>query len=371
MQHSQPVHHDRVRRRLWTRGCFASLFMCCLCLSSLVAHAQRYVQVTAELQIVQATWQADVETTTMNKQGSTNEWSISFACTVGTNEWELDGNFSKNARSKWFFDGTNVYHSIQITQEPEEHHATNSQFGFFFPPLERVRSNLTVNIHTTPGGYPRGDVGVNVPWLAFGSGSFLKRSDRIIPMPVAIIGHAPDVFAYSDRTETFDDELGLPRTVELFTSQSRYEASVNEFWKNKAGRIPKREITDGLSAFHYTVTQSTNFLGWSFPLAFEFAGVREEFPGVLRSHSGRGRVVAINSSSRPKGVFDPSLNQTVMDRRFREELGETYAVVYESTNTFAPPMDDPTLQARFEETAKRALERRRSKPAESQSSPKQ
>ena len=34
-----------------------------------------------------------------------------------------------------------------------------------------------------------------------------------------MIGHEPDVFAYSDKAETFNDELGLPRSVELFTSQ--------------------------------------------------------------------------------------------------------------------------------------------------------
>lgn len=184
-------------------------------------------------------------------------------------------------------------------------------------------------------------------------------------MPVAIIGHAPDVFGYSDRTETFEDEPGLPRTVELFTSQSLYEASANEFWKDKIGRIPKREIADGPPAFHYTVTESTNFLGWRLPLAFEFSGVREEFPGVMRSHSGRGRVVAIKNTPKPGGIFDPSLDQMIVDRRFRESLGATEAIIYKSTNTFAPPMDDPALQTRFNETAKRVSDRRRGKAPES------
>ncbi len=319
------------------------------------SYAERFVQIAAEIQIYQATWrQTDTASALGNKAGSTNQWSVSFVCTVGTNKWQLDGNFSKNARHKWFFDGTNVFNSIQITEAPDERLATN-RLGFMFPPLERVRSNLTINVHELADGYPLGDLAVNIPWLAFCSGTYLKRSGRIVPLPVAIIGHAPDVFAYSDETETFDDDLGLPRTVQLFTSQSLHEKSVREVSKAMAKRAPKPTLQDGLRKFHYRVTQSTNYLGWTFPLTFEFAEDKpQELGNVLRSHRGTGRARLFTDSFEPQGVFDVSLKQTVVDRRFRSDTKSVNSILYYTTNSFLLPTNDPALQANYAAHVRRA-----------------
>jgi hypothetical protein len=352
------------------RSRLTALLVAYLCKFSLVASAQHYVQISGELHIDQSTWKVGEEQPEASKHGHTNGWSVSFVCTVGTNEWELVGNFARNAAVKWFFDGTNVYSSIQTTREPDPRFANNKAIASFFPPLEQVRSNLTISVHMTPGGYPLGDVSENVPWLAFCSGTFLKRSDRIIPLPVAIVGHAGDAFGYADKTKNFDDELGLPEKVELFTSKALFEASAKAFWKDRPACIPKADFADGLLKFEYSVMQSTNFSGWTFPLAFSFAGVHEEFPGYLRSHSGTGRIVAIRNASKPKGVFDPSLNQTVVDWRFEDKAHFVNGIIYQSTNDFLQPMEDALLQETFAKTAERNAKGHAHRVAEKQQGPK-
>lgn len=39
--------------------------------------------------------------------------SYSFKCIVGTNEWRIDHTFIPNWEEAWYFDGTNVYHTLQ------------------------------------------------------------------------------------------------------------------------------------------------------------------------------------------------------------------------------------------------------------------
>jgi len=112
--------------------------------------------------------------------------------------------------------------------------------GLAAVPFERARSNLTINIWPSRDGHPLGDVSVNIPWLAFCSGTYLKREGRLVPLPAAILHHTRDRFAYTDKTETFEDTFGLPRTVDLFTSKSLYQASNDDFDKEYFSEIVMR-----------------------------------------------------------------------------------------------------------------------------------
>lgn len=216
----------------WHRRCFqfgAVLF-------ALGCHdisADQFVKVEAELQILEVKWlEPEPSAKSQVRPPSTNEWKIAFSAIVGTKEWRLEGNFSRNSRDCWLFDGTNVLNSIRMTGPAESaNHGNTNGPGLLGPALSLSSSdetNMTINIHVTPGGYLPGDASQNIPWLALCSGSFLKRSGRTIPYPVAILGHSPDSFAYTDKTQVFDDELGLPRKIELFTSESLYSSSARE-----------------------------------------------------------------------------------------------------------------------------------------------
>lgn len=94
----------------------------------------------------------------------------------------------------------------------------------------------------------RMDLRGRICWLAFCSGSALQREGRQLNPPSDLwkqLVFAPNGF--SDKTTVFNDGLGLPRSLELFTPDQK--------------RI-----------FQYQVRQTTNIAGWEAPL--EFYGVQ-------------------------------------------------------------------------------------------------
>jgi hypothetical protein len=187
---------------------------------------------------------------------------------------------------QWLFDSTNVWCRTQ-TPNLKDPKVMNEQWK-------------------SRDGHPMGHFGVNIPWLAFCSGTYLRREGRIIPLPCAILRHCPDRFAYTDITSTFDDELGLPKSIDLFSSKPLFLKSHTDWdkehsfgdrykeWKEKTAL----KIQDGILVFHYAVLESTNMLGWTFPTKFEFfqTGRQYEQDGNWFCQ-GTGRVKSIAAST--------------------------------------------------------------------------
>jgi hypothetical protein len=276
----------------------------------------------------------------------------------------MENNLSEYAEEKWMFDGTNVYNSVRVTRPlPEEKQEKISKTsGLALVPFERAKSNLTIRIWPSRDGHPLGDYGENIPWLAFCSGTYLKRENRLIPLPAAILHHTRDRFAYTDKATTFQDGFGLPRTVDLFTSRSRFEASQNDFdkeyffgdryaeWKKKI----VANFEEGVRTFHYEVIESTNFLGWNFPTKFEFFqnGRAYEQNGNW-SCRGTGKVKSIRRAPKPQGLFVADMQQTIVDWRFRDAGARVNGMTYTSTNMFVTSTNDIVLQQKFKERVAR------------------
>ena len=121
------------------------------------------------------------------------------------------------------------------------------------------------------------DLPGNICWLAFCSGSFLKHEGRKINSPSAFWKESSIVSSgWSDQTDVFKDSLGLPNSINLIT-------------------------TNNQSIFQYQVRQSTNLLGWNFPL--EFYGVQYLPTGAngWKLHlTIKGKVTAISVGSKPQ-----------------------------------------------------------------------
>ena len=302
-----------------------------------------------------------IETATYNPGDTSGakKGSFSFVSIVGTNVWRIENDFAVGAEVKCYFDGTNVYDSMHPTSPPPDAVARRvAGLGFAIAPFAVAQSNLTITVATTPGGHPLGNVGVNLPWLAFCSGTYLKRSGRIVPLPVATLRHSPGAFGYSDLTETFQDGLGLPRKMKLLTSRALYHQSVEDFNREQFYDGPTADppaVPDGLLKFHYEVAESTNVLGWNFPLRFEYR--QYEIVGVgnpILRYAGEGTVTSIRSSAAPVGLFDPAMRQTVVDYRFRDTNRAVRSISYASTNASLLAAEDFGLQKKLASVAARS-----------------
>ena len=226
--------------------------------------------------------------------------TVNVVCVTGTNEWFIENDFSQ--RRSWFFDGTNVVCRTHPPSDAER--AQIRKEGRTYMPISEVHDEAW----PSRDGNPLGDFGVNLPWLAFCSGSYLKREGRVIALPAAILRHCSDRYAYTDVTTTFADELGLPRSIDLFTSKARWLKAHTDWdiehgfgnryteWNQKTAPT----LQDGLLVFHYAVLESTNVLGRNLPTKFEFfqSGRPYEQDGNWFCQ-GMGRVKSISSSTKP------------------------------------------------------------------------
>lgn len=293
-----------------------------------------------------------------------------FTCTVGPNEWWIETDAAQSAIEKWHFDGTNVYNSVRIVRPvPEDQRAQFTKLTRLATvPFEAAKSNLTVRVWQSKDGHPLADLSVNMVWLAFCSGPYLKREGRLIPLPCDILHHTPDRYAYRDKTETFEDGVGLPRVVDLYLSKALYEASATDFyreWFTSAKYDPwtkkvVENLTEGFHQFHYAVHEPTNFAGRTIPQEFEFR--QEGRPWQQNGdwiHQGTGTLKSIRATERPEGVFDPRMQQTVVDWRFRNEAAAVNAIVYTSAESFLSPTNDSVLQGKFSDRVAQSVGKKR------------
>jgi hypothetical protein len=329
-----------------------------------VPRAPEFVEIVAEIEMMG--WSGDPR----DAPAKTNMITFSLACITGQRAWSIQNNLQGNAEEKWLFDGTNVYNSVRILKPMSDESRENfeARTRIAVVPFDRAQSNLTIRVWPSQDGHPLGDYGENLPWLAFCSGSYMKREGRLIPLPCSILRHTRDRFAYTDKTITFKDELGLPQSVSLFTSKSLLKASEDDFdrdysfgdrYANFKSKIVS-ELQEGVLTFQYTVLETTNFLGRTFPTKFEFLqnGRTYEQNGNWFCR-GTGRVKSIRPSAPPKSLFNPSLQQTMADWRFRDPAAKLNGITYTTTNSFLLPTNDPALQEKVQAQIERVARQRR------------
>jgi hypothetical protein len=321
------------------------------------ARAQPYVEITAELELLAYRPQMT------NTPGNSGSRSVSLVCVTGGKEWRIDHDYIKNGQEAWYFDGTNLLNTSRITQPMSEkaRELVAKTSGLAVVSFEQAKSNLSIRVWDSQGGLPLGDPAVNVAWLAFCSGSYLKRDSRLIPLPLDTLRHTRDRFAYTDKTETFPDGLGLPRTVDLFLSKKLFIASEQDFDREAffGDRYTKftlrtaETLEEGAPMFHYEVTESTNAFGGTWPLQFKFSqnGRKFEQNGDW-FWRGSGRVKTIRPAEKPATIFNTSLNQTIVDWRFHNQETRVDAITYTSTNAFLAPINDPALQREYAKRVK-------------------
>ena len=258
----------------------------CLGLISIQIQAAQFVEISAEIE----TFGYRLGDT--NSVAKAKPSTVNVVCITGSSEWSIENDFYE--RQEWLFDGTNVV----LRSRP----LTASNTG---------SSNVMKKVWASRDGHPLGEFGANMPWLAFCSGTYLKREGRIVPLPCGILRHCPDRFAYTDVTTTFDDELGLPRSLDLFTSKSRFLAAKTDWDKEHSfgdrytewNKKTASNLQEGMLVFHYAVLESTNVLGRSFPTKFEFFQTGRPYEQMGDWFcQGIGRVKSIRPSTKPPAL---------------------------------------------------------------------
>jgi hypothetical protein len=234
-------------------------FILCAVLFAVAAPAQQFVEITAELELT--TWSYQEETGFPLKK--TRVWPT--RCVVGTNAWLIqklsNTNFTEDI---WFMDGK-IIRQTTVTRDSD-----SDEPGYF----TSRRGSRSANVAVAPDGYPASDLFVNVPWFAFCSGPYLKRPGRAVPLPAPLDNRG--AFGFTDETTVFNDSLGLPRRVGFHTVQRQLKAE-------------------------YQVQNSTNVLGWNFPLAFTVVQNEPDKLGKWnRQLSVSGRVTSIRPARKPE-----------------------------------------------------------------------
>ena len=268
-------------------------------------------------------------------------------CIIQRNEWRIEVDFLSNAKEIFYFDGTNVYKRTQITKDLPE----SNEPGPFGSPAPTGDTNIWITI--SPGPCPLEHMGINVPWFAYCSGSYLKQPGRVIPLPISLGRHSRDCFGYVDITETFDDDLGLPKNSRLFTSREQLKASLSDrrVRLGKAQREPTDVLVrakDGLLKCEYSVEAATNFLGWSFPLKFVLTQYQLNEKGETElEYRAVGKTLAIQQVPQPEGVFVVGRASRIIDFRFQDGEGLLDSIHYAWTNAYVPSTSDKALQLTF------------------------
>jgi hypothetical protein len=134
------------------------------------------------------------------------------------------------------------------------------------PAIGSRNTRIVESIDGNPGRTVRQadhlDTVARIGWLAFCSGPCLKRDDRNVFPPSDLWKELVSASTFKDRTIPFDDALGLPKTMDLST-------------------------TNGQQVMQYRVVSSTNILDWEFPLEFYLVQYRPApVPDLLWMTSG-------------------------------------------------------------------------------------
>jgi len=237
----------------------------------------QYVDLTAEIEFY--SWSTATPTKTQT-----------IRCVVGTNTWQMEGDFCRNCKATYWFNGREIIvHSVvdralspQVLSEPNKDD----------PPLG-TESTQVYDTNDGSPSRPRSAIGPDrmtlqgrIAWLAFCSGPYLKHEGRELFPPDGFWKERIYGDHFLDQTVVFSDPFGLPKSVDLYS-------------------------TNNQPVVQYRVTASTNVLGWVFPTEFYLAqycpaplpgqaGITTGANGWQLQYTAKGKVTGIRPGIEPQ-----------------------------------------------------------------------
>jgi len=171
-------------------------------------------------------------------EGSKTE-SYQFHLVVGRNKWVLED--TRDARTVCSFDGDRTRERIWIRDAQSPQGAVGDpSSGHWWTPSDRLSDgNPSRTARSSDFLYPA----ARYAWLAFCSGPTLNNRNHKLYPPHDLWKEMIAASTITEKVTRFEDDLGLPRTASLF-----YDG--------------RQRLLD------YSVTTTTNFAGWNFPVGF-------------------------------------------------------------------------------------------------------
>ena len=203
--------------------------------------------------------------------------------------------------------------------------------GSFFPVGNRLYTLPSPEpsshrfIEICPGDVPFGDVGPNLPWLAFCLGQSLKGKEPCAAPTFSPTG-AP--LRMLSPTGTGPPALminsGFRKAWAWLFSATRFARSAYEpgllrgDYLMKMRSILRPTLREGLVRSHYAVLEWTNYAGQQIPTKFELVEYGNNGEWSPRIYfRAVGLLSTIRHAAKPEGVIVASTNQFVNDYRFR------------------------------------------------------
>ena len=256
--------------------------------------AAQFVELTADVQTVR--WINSYK----EKPPRVQIQNSRVRCVAGTNSWMIEMESGGMTQDAWWFTGSNIIAHTTLLKLPTER---LDLFRRNHPEMIVGRGYTDVReaLHNEPAlgralfavdsVYDCSDV--NLAWLAFCSGPYLKQDGRFLNTPST--GHEETLYdSRSDITTVFKDGLGLPTSIEF----------------NSANQ----------PICHYRTVGSTNVLGWNFPLEFYSAQYRRNWKtqGWELHMTASGKLVSIAAGTEPRV---PTERQLEIEKSFGDSRG--------------------------------------------------
>ena len=243
-------------------------------LFALQAGAAQFVELTAEVQSDHWDYNLFVDRLKRKDRGPVTglfQPCRTIRCVVGTNMWMMEDTNNDHVM-QWWFTGTKFAHNaFSVDAQGRK----RTELGGVFYSQSSADGNPG-----RPGGVVDlmiADIVANFCWMAFCSPPTLKHEGRTI-YPTSDLWKESSIYftGWKDKTTTFPDELGLPQSIDLVTTN-------------------KQQV------FEYQAHRTTNFMGWTFPTEFfavQYFGSSSN--GWRVDLTMKGRITSIHEGTEPK-----------------------------------------------------------------------
>jgi hypothetical protein len=283
----------------------------------------------------------------VNDSWVTNAHSWSTSIVLGSDKWRIESGMPINATELCYCDGTNVFFKDEINSS----YQPRSQSAAMPSVSAGYNQNIVVVV---PGAHPMGDFGLNLVWLAYCSGDYLRSGNRLLPLSAGEPRHHIELFYVEDKSVLSESPPFLPSKIEFLANKANAAKAAQSqfiFRSEEPVFIPTLE-TDGTLLAAYQVEQFTNYSEWTIPVAFTYFQTNRPILSE-RGYFVTGKVTKISEATAPRSLLEEGMTAFIEDTRFRHPDRLFDSMPYTLTKSVLPATNDPAILAAMKELAGR------------------